>query len=160
MTAHVFDARHLGRQAQPFAVKADKLGPDAQLGFAALGGVSFIQVDARACDLRGIAGDLRIKQVHPRRANEIAHEGMRGPFEQFLRRADLHHTAIVHHHYFIREGQRLGLVMGHIDHRVAEFMVQRFQLRAQLPLHMWVDHCQRLVKEQRVHVLAHHAPAQ
>ena len=37
-------------------------------------------------------------------------------FEQLDRRTDLHHLALLHHHDLIGEGQRLGLVMGDIDH--------------------------------------------
>ena len=83
-----------------------------------------------------------------------------GRLEQFLGRAHLHHPAVVHDHHLVGEGQRLGLVVGDVDHRVPEFVVQLLQLGPQLPLHMRIDHRQRLVEKQRVDVLPHHAAAQ
>ncbi len=66
----------------------------------------------------------------------------------------------MHHHHLVGEGQRLGLVVRHVDHRVPELAVERAELRAQLPLHVRVDDRQRLVEEDRVHVLPHHATAE
>ena len=56
----------------------------------------------------------------PGRADEVADEGVRGPLEQLGRRADLHAPGRVHHHHLVGEGQRLGLVVGHVDHRQVE----------------------------------------
>ena len=40
----------------------------------------------------------------------------RGPLEQLLGRADLHDLAVVHDDDLVGEGQRLGLVVGDVDH--------------------------------------------
>ena len=47
----------------------------------------------------------------------------------------------------VGKGQRLGLVVGDIDHRQIELAVQRLQLRAQLPFQFGIDHRQRLVEQ-------------
>ena len=39
------------------------------------------------------------------------------------------HPPVMHHDDLVREGQRLGLVVGHVDHRMPELVVQcLFQL--------------------------------
>ncbi len=55
----------------------------------------------------------------------------------------------MHHHHGIGEGQRLGLVMGDIDHRQIEIAVQRLELGSQLPFQLGIDHRQRLVEQHR-----------
>ena len=90
----------------------------------------------------------------------MADEGMRRPLEQLVRRADLHHLAVMHDHDLVGEGQRLGLVVGDVDHGDVERAVELLQLRAQLPFQMRVDHRQRLVEQDRRHVRAHQAAAE
>ena len=87
--------------------------------------------------------------VHAGRADEIADEGVRGLVEQFGRRAALHHAAVMHDDDGVGEGQRLGLVVGDVDHREIELAMQRLQLRAQLPFQLGIDHRQRLVEQHR-----------
>ncbi len=80
--------------------------------------------------------------------------------EQFFRRTDLNDFTFIHHHNLVSESQRLGLVMGHINHGVAQLAVKVLQLGAQLPLHMRVDDRQRLIKQDRIDVVAHKTAAQ
>ena len=87
----------------------------------------------------------------------MADEGMLRPLEQLDRRADLHDIAVMHDDDGVGEGQRLGLVVGDVDHRAADAGVQLLQLRAQLPFQMRVDHRQRLVEHDDIDVLAHQA---
>ena len=82
------------------------------------------------------------------------------PLEQLGRRADLHDLALVHDDDLVGEGQRLGLVVGDVDHGVAEAAVQLLQLRAQHPFHVRVDDRQRLVEQDGVDVGAHQAAAE
>ncbi len=98
--------------------------------------------------------------VHAGRADEIADEGVGGLVEQFRRRAALHHAAVMHHDDGIGEGQRLGLVVGDIDHRQVELAMQRLELRAQLPFQLGIDHRQRLVEQHRGDVGTHEAAAE
>ena len=110
--------------------------------------------------LRLAAVDCGRHDVHAGRADEIADEGMRGLLEQFGRRAALHHAAVMHDHHRVGEGQRLGLVMRHIDHRQIELAVQRLQFGAKLPLQFGIDHRQRLVEQDRGDVGADQAAAE
>lgn len=89
----------------------------------------------------------------------MADESMRGAFEQLDGRADLHHFAKLHHHHLIGKGQRLGLVVGDVDHRRLNPLVQLLQLAPQLPLQMRVDHRQWFVEHHDVDILAHQAAA-
>ncbi|MNS94148.1 hypothetical protein D3C72_1283550 [compost metagenome] len=82
-------------------------------------------------------------------------EGMRGTLEQRIRRPHLHRLAARHHHHLVGKGQRLGLVVGDVDQRQAEFVVDLLELAPQLPFELRVDHRQRLVEEDGRHVLAH-----
>ena len=163
VAAHILDPPDAGGQAGARAVVGQEAGvfrahPDLHLALETRIG------RAQPHRPAGHAGrgslDLRRQQVHAGRADEIADEGVGRGLEQRLGRADLDHAALMHHHHLVGEGQRLGLVMGDVDHGVAEIVVQRFQLRAQLPFHLRVDDGQRFVEEQRVDVLAHHPAAE
>ncbi len=74
---------------------------------------------------------------------------MLGLVEQFRRRAALHHAAVMHDDDGIGKGQRLGLVVGDVDHREIELAMQRLEFRAQLPFQLGIDHRQRLVEQNR-----------
>ncbi len=86
-----------------------------------------MQADDVAIDPGLAALHLGRHDVHAGRSDEIADEGMRGPVEQFRRRAALHHAAVMHHHHGVGEGQRFGLVVGDIDHRQVERAMQRLE---------------------------------
>ncbi len=113
-----------------------------------------------AVDARLVPAHLGRHDVHAGRADEIADESMRGLVEQFGRRAALHHAAVMHDDDGVGEGQRLGLVMGDVDHRQIELAVQRLEFRAQLPFQLGIDHRQRLVEQHRGDVGADEAAAE
>ena len=140
----------------------DEFRPHADLDFGARrqAVVAAVQRDGVAVDPRLAAAHLGRHDVHAGRADEIADKSMRGLVEQFGRRAALHHAAVMHHHHGIGEGQRLGLVVGDIDHGQVELAVQRLELRAQLPFQFGIDHRQRLVEQHRGDVGAHQAAAE
>ena len=104
-----------------------------------------------------VACDCRIHQIHTGRADEITHKGMGRGFKQLFRRAHLHHTAVIHDNNLIGEGERLGLVVGDVDHGMAKLAVQLLKLGAQLPFHVRVDHGEGFVKQNGVDVFTHHA---
>ena len=83
-----------------------------------------------------------------------------GLSKQLHRGADLHHGALVHHDHGVGEGERLGLVVGHVDHGDAGLAVDLLELRPKDPLHLRVDDRQRLVEHDHVHVGAHEAAAE
>ncbi len=90
----------------------------------------------------------------------MADEGVAWPLEQLDRRADLDDLAFVHHHHLVGEGQRLGLVVGDVDHRPADALVQLLELRAQHPFQVRIDDGQRLVEHDDVDVGADQAAAE
>ena len=104
--------------------------------------------------------ELAGQDVHARRADEVTDEGVPGLLEQLDRRADLHDLAQIHDHHPIRDRQRLGLVVGDVDHRARQLLVQLLQLRAQHPFQMRIDHGERLVEHDDVDVGADQAAAE
>jgi len=84
----------------------------------------------------------------------------RGRSKSSNRRARLHHHALVHHHHLISEGERLGLIVRHVDHGGVQALVQLLELGAQAPFQVGIDHRQGLVEQDRVHVGAHQAAAE
>ena len=64
---------------------------------------------------------------------------MLGLVEQFRRRAALHHPAVMHHHHGVGEGQRLGLVVGDVDHRHAELLLLEDHRSPCAAQGRWVD---------------------
>ena len=155
MPPHILNLDDMNRQSGLTVVaQPDELRPHAQLQvFCPLGrGHRLGQGQRRAGDNRLAARDLAGQDIHARRADEITDEGMGRPFKKLLRRPHLHHLALVHHHHFVREGQGFGLIVGHINHGVIKFAVQMFELGAQLPFKVRVDHRQRLVEKNGRHV--------
>jgi hypothetical protein len=83
-----------------------------------------------------------------------------GPLEKVVGRADLHGLAVVHHDDLIGKGQRLDLIVRHIDHQEIERSMNSLQLRPQLPLERGVDHRQRFVEQDGRHIRANQAATQ
>ena len=152
------------RIGQPFAARrqAEILRPHADLDPLALGQprIAARELQRGAADISGAAFHARRQHVHARRADEIADEGVRRSVEQFVRRSDLHHRAVIHHDHRLGEGQRLGLVVRHVDHGAPDLRVELLQLGAQLPFQLRIDDGQRLVEQDRGHVFAHEAAAE
>ena len=159
--AQVFDVYDLGPQRviKGFVPHVDELRTDTDLqGFATRtrrcvavcasdsGRVSRGEPDAAR--LR-----LHLDQVHARAADEIADKGVARPLEQFPRRAELHDLPAVHHHECIGEGRGLQLIVGDVDHGDVELLVDLLELAPQFPLQVRVDHRQRLVEQDRRHVI-------
>ena len=66
--------------------------------------------------------------------------------------------AAAHHRDPVGERQRLDLVVGDVDHRVLELLVQPLDLDAELGAELGVEVRQRLVEQEDVDV-AHQRPA-
>ena len=127
--------------AKPFAREAHELGPHAELQPASgAGAPAGRRVPRRSCPRRRTprrvhgnrhpgedhhaAVDRAGQDVHARRSDEVADEGVTRALEQLHRRADLHHRAVVHHHHRVGEGEGLGLVVGDVDHGDPELPVE------------------------------------
>ena len=147
--------RHAGR------AEADIFRADAEFDRAGIAKLRRAgELDNLAAEPRTAPLDRYRHDVHARRADEITDESVLGTLEELSRRADLHDLAVIHDDDMLGEGQRLGLVVRDIDHRVAEALVELLQLRAQHPFHVRVDDGQRLVEEDRVDVVAHQPAAE
>ena len=84
---------------------------------------------------------------------------VRGPLVELLRRADLEHAAVLHHRHAVGERQRLFLVVGHVDGRDAELLLELADLGAHLHADLRVEVRERLVEQQDVRV-EHERPRQ
>lgn len=122
--------------------------------------VAAVERDHMTADLGLTAPHLGRQDVHAGRADEIADERVRRLVEQLGRRAALHHAAVMHDYHGVGEGQRLGLVVGDVDHRQVELAMQRLQLGAELPFQLGVDHGERLVEQHGGNVGAYQAAAE
>ena len=90
----------------------------------------------------------------------MPNEGVLRPLEELDGCSRLHHFAKVHHHHLVSEGERLRLVMRHVDHGALGPEVQFLELGTQLPLEVRIDHREGLVEHDDVHVRAHQATAE
>ncbi|MCY1305228.1 hypothetical protein D9M70_550220 [compost metagenome] len=81
-----------------------------------------------AADRRGVAVELDRKHVHARRTDEVADERVARALEEFGRGTDLNDLAVIHDDDLVGESERLGLVVGDIDHGEAELLVQPLDL--------------------------------
>ena len=82
-------------------------------------------------------------------AQEIRHEQIRGCLVEHARGADLGHAGLVHHHDQVGHGQRLGLVMGDVDHGRADAAVNALDLDLHLLAQLLVERAQGLVHQQQ-----------
>ena len=140
----------------------DEFRTNADLDLRAVGQlvVAAVERDDVTADPGLATPHLGRQDVHAGRADEIADERVRRLVEQLGRRAALHHAAVMHDDDGVGEGQRLGLVVGDVDHRQVELAMQRLQLGAELPFQLGIDHGQRLVEQHGGDVGADQAAAE
>ena len=86
-------------------------------------------------------------QVHRRAAEERGDERVDGPAVQIHRRAGLHDGAVAQDRDARAERHRFGLIVGHVDHRRAEFLMQALQFAACLQAQLGVEVRQRFVHQ-------------
>ena len=98
------------------------------------------------------------EQVHRRAADEARDEEVRRAAVDVLRLPDLLDSAVRHHDDPVTERHRLDLVVGDVDRRDAQALVDPLQLRAHLDAELRVEVRQRLVQEEGLR-LAHQRPA-
>ena len=97
-------------------------------------------------------------EVDPRRAEARRDRAGLRVLVDLARAADLRQVAVVEHADPRRQGQRLGLVVGDVEHGRAEVLLDPLQLEAQVVAQLGVERGQRLV-HQRHRGLAHQRPA-
>ena len=103
-------------------------------------------------------GDLGLDDVHRRRAHERGDEEVGGLVEEPLRRVALLQDAVAEHGDALAEGHRLDLVVGDVDGRDAEALVQPRQLAPHRDAQLGVEVREGLVHEERLRLAHHRAP--
>ena len=76
--------------------------------------------------------DARVEEIHLRRTDEAGDETVARIVVERERRADLLDAARAQHDDLVGHGHRLHLVVGDVDHRGAQAVVQTGDLRAHL----------------------------
>ena len=97
-----------------------------------------------------LALESRREEVHRRRADEPGHEEVLGPLVESFGRVDLLHDAAAHHRDAVAERHGLGLVVGHVDRRRLEPLLDPRHLGAHLHAQLGVEVRQRLVHQERL----------
>ena len=95
---------------------------------------------------------IALEEVHARRADEAGDEGVVRILVEIDRRADLLDAAGAQHHDPVGHGQGLGLIVRHVDHGVAEHLVQLRQLDAHLHAQLGIEIAERLVEQEHLRV--------
>ena len=95
-----------------------------------------------------LRGGGALDQVHLRRADEAGDEEVLRGLVELHRRADLLDVAGVQHHDLVGHGHRLDLVVGDVDHRGAELLVQLGDLEPHGAAQRRVEVGERLVEEE------------
>lgn len=98
----------------------------------------------RRVDPMGVGASDR---VDVRGTYEVGHEGGGRAAVDRLRRADLVDPPAAHHHDAVRHGQRLRLVMPHVDRRETGLALQAADLAAHLIAQFRVEVGQRLIEQ-------------
>ena len=99
-----------------------------------------------------IADDLALNHVHGRRADEAGDEEIVGPVVEFERRADLLDDAVMHDDDLVGHGHRLDLVVGDIDGRGLQALVQFLDLGAHRDAQLGIEVGQRLVEQEHLRI--------
>ena len=119
---------------------------------------AIVELDARRAERHGdavaVAIERRVDEVHRRRPDEPGHEEVRRTVVEHLRRVDLLQVPLLQHRDAVAHRHRLDLVVGDVDRRDAEVLLQLRDLGAHLHPELRVEVRQRLVHEERLR-LAH-----
>ena len=92
------------------------------------------------------------EEVHRRAADERGHERVVGPVVEDVGRVHLLDDAVVQHGDPLAERHRLHLVVGDVQRRHAEALVQPHELRPHLHAELGVEVRERLVHQERLRV--------
>src|SRR3990167_5651614 len=92
-----------------------------------------------------------------RAADESRHEAATRSAVEHMLRIDLLDPALVHHHDAVRRHHRFGLIMGNVDSRNLEFVVQPPDLEAHFLAQVGVEVRQRLLEQKNLRLDDHRA---
>ena len=101
----------------------------------------------RGTDARGARND-----VHGRRADEARDEQVDGPVVEFERSPRLLDQPVLHHDDLVGHGHGLDLVVGDVDRRGLQALVQLLDLGAHLDAQLRVEIGQRLVEQEHLRI--------
>jgi hypothetical protein len=94
--------------------------------------------------------ERRLREIHGRRPDEARDEEVLGPVVDLRGRADLLQDAVPQHRDPVAHRHRLDLVVGDVDRRDAEPLLQRLDLTAHLHAQLRVEVRERLVHQERL----------
>lgn len=103
-------------------------------------------------------GVISAQKVHFRRADKSRDEGRSGIFVEFHRRPHLFDFSVVEHHDLVGHGHRFDLVMRHVDHGAAQFLVKVCQFDPHLRAQRRIQVGKRFI-EQKHGRIAYHGTA-
>ena len=106
-----------------------------------------------------VLGGAAVEEVHRRAADEAGDIGVLRLLVEFGRAADLLDAAAAHHHDAVAHAQRLDLVVGDVEGRHRQPLLQLDDLGAHLHAQRRVEVGQRLVHQEHAR-LAHDRPAE
>src|SRR6516162_8120691 len=108
-------------------------------------------VDAREFQA-AVGVDPPVEEIHRRRADEARDEQVLRPIVKLERRADLFHQAVMHDHDAVGERHRLDLIMGDVDGRGLQALVQFLDFGAHGDAKLGVEIRQRLVEQEHLRI--------
>ena len=104
-------------------------------------------------------GHAAAQQVHRRRPDEAGHEHVDRMLVQALWRVDLLEPPVAHHRDAVAHRHRLGLIVGDVQRRRPQLLVQPRDVRPHLDAQLGVEIAQGLVHQERLG-RAHDRPPQ
>ena len=103
-------------------------------------------------------GVVRRDEVVEHRADEAGHERVRGPLVEIVRRPVLLQLPAIHHRDAIGHPHRLDLVVGDVDHGLADLVLDALELGAHVRTERRVEVRERLVEQEDRRLHDHRAP--
>ena len=156
--AQRLDEGHRARDQVGIAADLEVLGPQAQRDLVAGLGARGVHVGADGRTVaqpqhrvigRG-ADELGLDEVHLRAADEAGDEEVVRMLVQLQRRADLLDLPGAQHHDAVGQRHRLDLVVGDVDHRRLQVLMQLRELIAHPHAQRGVEVGQRLVEQEHL----------
>ena len=141
----------------------DRLGSDHQLHFPAdlrrlVGGIANGPA-ARASHGQPAFGPLDDGSEEAGLADEVGDESVRRCAIEAFRRAHLLEPSVVHDGDPVGHGERLGLIVGDVDHRDPELALELLDLELHVLAQLLVERPEGLVHEEQTR-LEHHRPGE
>src|SRR6266850_4942295 len=96
----------------------------------------------------GLQATPKRQEVHRRRADEVRNEERRGPVIDVARACNLLDDAVVHHGDHVGHRHGLELIVGDVDRRRSESVVQRAQFADHRFAHFGIERSQRLIHQE------------